>query len=120
MVTGARGEQSIELPDGRQVTVLFTNRALAQAEKALGKSITSLVQATRRDDDLGLGDTLTLLQVGMEAARRDANAGGRPVTAQDALDVMDAVGFTAVALAVMSPLADVLAYAGEDAESPPA
>lgn len=109
---GARGEGTIQAGD-REVSVLFTNRALADAEKAIGRGIIGVAQGFQ-DGRSGVGDVAHLLQAGMEAARRDERRGGRSVTIQDAYEVLDKAGFTAVANAVMLAVAAVLEYDGRD------
>lgn len=112
----ARGEQIITLPDGKEVAVLFTNRALADAEQQMGKSVIGVAQGFTAGQS-ALTDLAHLLRTGMAAARRDA--GNRvPVTMAEAYTVMDEVGFTAVAQAVMPALAAVLGYNGEDGADP--
>ena len=105
--TGARGEATIVAGD-EQVRVLFTNRAIAEAEKAIGRSILGILQGFV-ENTTGIGDLAQLLLQGMQAARRDAR-GGSVVRIQDAWDVLDAAGFGTVAAAVMEAVAAVLAY----------
>ena len=105
---GARGEQTIIVGD-EEIRVLFTNRALAEAEQALGKGIFQVFQEFV-DQKAGLTDTVHLLRAGMEAARRDARTGGKAVQTNDAYDVLNAVGFQRVIQAVAVAIADVLAY----------
>ncbi len=113
-MSGARGEGIIEL-DERQVAILFTNRALAQAEKGMGKSVLGVV-GDLGNGQAGIGDVAHLLQAGMEAARRDARAGGRPVTLDDAFEVLDQAGFSATVTAVVGAMAAVISYSREDGE----
>jgi hypothetical protein len=47
----------------------------------------------------------------MEAARRDARSGGKPVTLNDAYDTMDKSTFEAVVLAVVSGVSAVMVKA---------
>lgn len=108
----ARGEGTITV-DGREVQVLFTNRALMQAEKAMGKSVISVTQGFV-NGAAGMNELVSLLQAGMEAARRDAGERGRVVSVNDAVEVMDEAGFTAVAQAVMEAVAAVLSYGARD------
>ncbi len=117
---GARGEGILKLAGGQERAVLFTNRALADAERLTGKSVLQLLAATQ-GMQLGMSDTAVLLQVGMEHARREARPSGKAITLADAYEVMDQVGFAPVARVVMEALAAVLSYAAEpaEAESPP-
>ena len=107
-MSGARGEATIQADD-REIEILFTNRALATAEKFLGKSIIGIAQGFA-DGESGITEIVKLLQVGMEAARRDARIGSRAVTLNDAFAVLDEVGFATVAEAVMNAVADVLSF----------
>lgn len=114
----ARGEGSITL-ENREVTVLFTNKALAQAEKNTGKSVIGIANGFSTGT-AGIGDLAHLLQAGMEAARREARIGGRPVSLNEAYDVLDEIGFAAGAEVVMTAVAAVLGYSRDDeAEAAP-
>jgi len=46
----------------------------------------------------------------MEAARREDRLGGNPISLDDAYRVLDEVGFTDVAIAVMTAISEVLSY----------
>lgn len=116
-MSGARGESTIQLPDGGEVVVLFTNRALVEAEKALGRSILAVAQGFG-DGDIGVGDVAQLLLVGMRAARRDGLGSGSVPTIDTAYTVMDAVGFAQVSADVVSAVAEVLGY-GQGGETNP-
>jgi len=110
---GARGEATIRLAD-RDVTVLFTNRAMIEAERQMGRSVLSIVQGFS-EGNVGFTEISQLALVGMQAARRDAREGGPPIKPDDAIAVMDEAGFSAVAAAVMEAVAAVLGY-DRDAE----
>jgi hypothetical protein len=107
----ARGEGIIQL-ENREVTVLFTNKALAAAERQMDKSVLAVAQGFANGDS-GISDMANMLQAGMEAARRDMRTGGRPVSLNDAYDVLDDVGFADVATVVMEAVATVLSYSKE-------
>lgn len=107
----ARGEGTIELDD-REVTVLFTNRALANAEKDLGQGVIGVAQSFQEAGKVG--DVAILLRHGMEAARRDSRRGGRPVSMLEAYEVLDEVGFATVAAVVMEGVAAVLGYSPDE------
>lgn len=113
---GARGEAELQA-GGRTVRLLYTNRALAEAEQAIGKSIIGMAQGFSEGTS-GILELGHLLRAGMEAARRDARAGGRPVTLDEAYDVLDGVGFAGAAQAVFTAVAAVLSYDGGGDESP--
>lgn len=113
---GARGETTIALAD-REVRILFTNRALADAEQALGRSILGVAQGMM-DGTTGVTETVHLLRVGMNAARRDAGEPGPVVPLNRAYEVMDEAGFSAVMVAVMEAVSAVLSY-GQGEETGP-
>jgi hypothetical protein len=115
---GARGESYLVV-DGEQRPILFTNRALADAERLTGKTVLQLMRGVQ-SNELSMSDTAQMLLVGMEHARRESRS-GRPYQIQDAWAVMDACGFGPVAAAVMEAVAAVMSYDGGKAadESPP-
>ena len=111
-----RGEAVLTVEDVAY-PILFTNRALAQAEKAIGKPMLQLLQALEQST-LGISDTAQLLAIGIEFGRRDAGSGPKMLTVDNAWRIMDAVGFTTVAKAVLVAVVDVLVFA-EEKDSPP-
>lgn len=115
MAKGARKEGIISL-ESREVPVLFTNRALAEIEGQLGKSILNISEGFSNGNS-GVVEIAHILRAGMEAARRDNREGGRIVALNDAYEVMDEAGFTLVADVVMTAVAGVLSYSAEDGES---
>lgn len=108
---GARGETTLVVGDTEH-RILFTNRAIAEAEAAIGKSIISLV----RSREPGVSDIGQLLATGLEAARREAKTGGRAYTVMDAYRIMDELGYAAVAKATLVAVANVLSYGSEGVE----
>lgn len=108
---GARGTARI-VTDEREVEILFTNRALAEAEAAVGFSIVRILEGFR-DGGCGLTEAAKILRVGMEAARRDSRAGGRVVGEEDAFAVLDAVGYTRTLATLMEAIGYVLGYDAE-------
>lgn len=112
-MAGARGEATIQAGD-REVRVLFTNRAIAEAEEACGKSIIEVSQGYA-DGKSGIRELAALLRAGMEGARRDERTGGRPISMQETYEVLDDAGFAAAAETVMMAVAAVLSY-GTEAE----
>lgn len=112
MGTGARGEETFKA-GSREVTVLFTNRALAGAEKRLNKGIIGIAQGLIQGTT-GISEVAVLLQVGMEASRVDTKTGGNQISLDQAYAVLDEAGFAAVAEPVMKAVAAVLGYTGED------
>lgn len=106
----ARSEKILEV-DGREVRLLFNNRALAETEEAIGTPISAW-----KEDSFGVMQIAYLLRAGMEGARRASRNGKRPVTVNDAFAVLDEVGFTPVTIVVMEAVAEVLGY-GANAEA---
>ena len=100
-----------------EIEILFTNRALAQAETQLGKTVLQIV-SDASGDNLGIGDVTRLLLVGMQAARRDKKERGTPPSMKDAFDVIDQVGFAEVTRVVFEALAAVLSYAPKKGKEP--
>jgi len=109
----ARGE-GIITANGREVVVLFDNRAIANAEKEMGRGIVDVVGSFQSGGSIS--DVAVLLRHGMEAARRDQRLGGRAISVVDAYRVMDEAGFTAVATSIMEAVAAVLSYGGSAIE----
>lgn len=93
----------------REVRILFTNRALAEAEQAMGKGVIGVAQGFATGST-GLFEVAHLLRAGMEHARREAKQRGRPITLNDAYEVLDQCGFSRVAQTVMESVAAVLSY----------
>lgn len=114
---GARGEYSLFVED-EEVRILFTNRALADAERELGRpAIVVIREFTAKWGRVG--DVAALMRAGMEAARKDAREGGKPVSIDQAYDVMDAIGFSNCVVAVVSAASDVLGYKVDDDDEEP-
>ena len=110
MSVGARGERVIETENG-EVRILFTNRALANAEAQLNRGVFEVL--TDLQSGGRIGDVAVLLQASMEAARRDAREGGKPVSLARAYEVLDDVGYAAAAIAVVEAVAEVVSYTRE-------
>lgn len=104
----ARGERTIKVGT-RDVTILFTNRALASAEKRLERGVFGVLDGLRTGTS-GLNEVAVLLQVGMEAARVDARAGGNQVSLDAAFSVIDQVGFTNILTPIAEAAIAVLTY----------
>ena len=115
---GARGDVELQAGEHGAVRLIYTNRAIRDAELALGRGIIKVLMAAR-DSDLSVGDVAKLLQIGMEYARRDGQRGGRQVTEGEAFEVMDQAGFGPTAAAVFEGLSAVLSYDGQDGEGNP-
>lgn len=97
---------------GREIHVLYNNRALAEAEKMLGKGILGVLKGFGEGNS-GIGDLAILLQVGMEHARRAEGTGGKRVILDDAYRLLDECGFVTLASPVFEAIAAVLSYTGE-------
>jgi len=117
-VAGARGEGTIDV-NGAELPVLLTNRAIAEAEKATGKSIVQLAQEAKAGS-IGVGDIAALLRAGLEYGRRDAGLRRQMYTMADTYDVMDACGFAVAAQIVLTAVAEVLSYRPDADALPPA
>ena len=118
MATGARGEGYLEL-DGETYVVLFTNRSLADAERATGKTVVQMANASQTGS-LGIGDVAHMLAVGLEWGRREGRQQGGTYNINDAWRLLDQLGYAACAEVVLSALADVLAYRPKRPADPPA
>ncbi len=112
--TGARGERILEA-GGQHYTVLFTNRALAEVERALDQPIIGVL-ASASDQKLSIGELAKMLQIGIEHGRRDAQATGPQLTINDAWAIMDELGFAQVTPVVFGAIADVLSYGAPKSE----
>ena len=105
---GARGESIIHV-NGHEVNLLFTNRALLSAEKQLGKGILGILDGFMSNTS-GYTELVALLRAGMEAARIDTRSSGKPVSNNDAIDLIDEIGFAAALTPVMEAVAIVISY----------
>ena len=118
MATGARGEAILEA-EGESYPILFTNRAIFEAERATGKAVLEIINMLSTQS-LSMGALVQLLLIGLEHGRRDARQNNRPHTLNDAWNIIDVVGFRAVLAAVFEALAAVLSYSQVTGdESPP-
>ncbi len=115
MATGARGEGWLDEAD-RKYPILFTNRALADAERALGKSILEVVE-TVHERKLSLDDLARVLVIGLEYGRKDAGDQRKSYTRDDAFGLLDEFGFGQIASTVFEALAAVLSYAPAKSET---
>ena len=116
---GARGEAILRLGDEER-PILFTVRALADAETQLGKTIQKIGQSMQADG-LPLADLARLTLTGLEAARRDAHPGTRPYTIADAWAIIESMGFLPATKAVFEAISMAYNYDGSKADdNPPA
>lgn len=110
---GARNEAIVRAGE-REYRLVFTNRALAEAEKTAGVSILALIDGFT-DNSSGINGLAHLMRAGLEAARRDARDGGRPYTLNQAFEILDKAGFTPVLTLVLEAISEVLSYDGANA-----
>lgn len=106
-IVGARGESHIVVGED-EVALLFTNRALAEVERILGRSIVRIL-ADSQTRDISIVDVTRMLQVAVSAARREAGD-VRPFNTNDSWEAMDAVGFQTVLVAVFTGITAVLDF----------
>jgi len=112
---GARGESILRVGEG-EYRLLFTNRALAEAQSAMGRGIIGVLRGFESGTS-GVLDTAQLMVAGLEAARRDTRDGRRAAyTLADAYRLMDEVGFSEATKAVVEAIAPVLAYNPDEEE----
>ncbi len=91
-----------------EVSIIFTNRALAEAETQTGKSVISFINKIS-SGDISINEIALYLKVGMEAYRKYAKlAGNKPVSLDDAYAVMDEVGFAKITEEVVMAIAEAL------------
>jgi len=113
---GARGSTTFFVGD-QEIRVLYTNRALAEIEANLNKSIVEISQGFS-DGKTGIREVATMLRFGMEASRRDMRDGGRSVTMDDAYKILDELGFAEIAAAIIPAIVDMLTPKTEDDDTP--
>lgn len=113
---GARGEGTLEI-DGREVRILFTNRALAQAEQRMNKGALAVVRELVAGEGK-ISDVAQLLREGMQAANRDNGHRRETVSLNDAYDLIDQVGIKTAMITVMEAMTAVLTYSGEEEPDP--
>lgn len=111
---GARNEAIIQAGE-REYRLLFTNRALAEAERTSGISILALVNGFVENTS-GINELAHLVRAGLEAARKEAREGGRPYTLNQAFEIFDEVGFAPVLQTVLEAVSEVLSYDSRTAE----
>jgi hypothetical protein len=115
---GARGEAVIQAGERGEITVLFTNRALSDAESFTGRSIFSLARGLV-DGQSGVTEVAQLLRAGMQSARRDARERPFAVSVDTAFAILDAAGVKNVMVALAEAVTTVIAYDGERAAGEP-
>ena len=113
---GARGDITLQAGN-REVRLLYTNRALADAEGTMDKSVIGVARGFASGES-GIIELAHLLRAGMEAARRDAREGGRPISLNEAYEVLEEAGFAGAAQAVFTAISEVLSYDGGERDGP--
>ena len=117
MPKGARGEATFEC-GGETYTLLYNNRALADAENRTGKGILAVMDEAR-ERKISVRDTADMLVAGLEAARREARAPHKPFTVEHAYAILDAMGFPAVYQLVMEAILQCFQYEPEGSAEEP-
>lgn len=111
----ARGQRTIETQDGNEITILFNNFALAEAEQRMGKSVLG-VSRDFLNNAAGVSEVAQMLRAGMQAANRANGLRKEVVSLKDAFDVMDKIGFVTCMTTILEAMSDVLMYDGKLAE----
>lgn len=96
-----------------EIQILFSNRAIADAERIMGKGIIGVLRGFN-SGDAGVSEVAALLQAGIEAARRFYRLGGKRITLNDAFNLMDEIGFTALAPVVFEAIGEVISYESDE------
>lgn len=104
------GQSTIVTPD-REIPILYTNKALANAERLMDKGILGVLSGFQEGGS-GILEVAILLQAGMEAARIADRLGGPRTTINQAYKILDDVGFTAVAAKVFEAIGEVISRDG--------
>lgn len=106
---GPRSEVTFEAGEGT-VGILFTNRALAEAEAQIGKSAWMLVEVFGQGYYPAIADLVALLRAGMEGYRREHEPSEKPVSLDHAYEVLDLVGYSYTVTQVMPAVSEVLFF----------
>lgn len=104
-----RGEAFIELDGEQQVGMLFTIRAISQAEKKIGTGILALIAETQAGT-VGMEAVATLLQCGVMAYRNENGGKSKQATLEYAYDVIGAAGYSHAVEVIFEAIADALSY----------
>jgi len=115
MTTGARGEGWLD-EQNRCYPVLFTNRALLEVEKAIGKSITLVAGSGSMNM---ANDIIRALLVGLEYGRREAGERKLAYTMADAHNLLDEFGYKRALTVVTEALAECVTWEPEQSEGEP-
>jgi len=125
----ARGEQIITSPEGEEYRILYTNRALAEAEKACGKPVMAVLQdlvewfeSAKATESLGTAGEISvtvlgnLLRTGLDAARMANREGGKGISLNTAYRIMDEVGTFEVIGPILLGILEALGLGDEAAD----
>ena len=115
MAAGARRGEGLIEAGGKEYQLFFNNKALAEAERAIGKSMGVLASQVSAGT-FSVSETAALLRIGVNSARREFRLKIVPITLDDAFSIMDEVGFLVAGSAVIAPLTEVLVYDPSDAD----
>ncbi len=106
---GPRSEVTFESGEGT-VGLLYSNRALAEVEAQIGKSVWMLVDVFGNGYYPAIHDLVLLLRAGMEAYRKEHEPSAKPVSLDDAYKVLDLVGYSYTVTQVMPAAGEVLFF----------
>ena len=114
-MAGARGEAVIQTEAG-EVRILYTARAIVDIEKTIGKAVPQIMQAFE------VGEWYTseiahMLRAGMENHRRDSGMRGQIVSFNNALDMIDEIGFSSIAVFVFEAIQQFYTFGTEDSDT---
>jgi len=114
MPTGARGEGYLEL-DGKRYELLFTNRALADAERLTGRSVMLFL---RDAATMSMTDLVQYVAIGLRYAQQASGGSRRGGNETEmAWRLLDEHKMTPVARVVLEAIGEVLDTG--DTDSPP-
>lgn len=119
---GARKEAILQAFDQegnlvQEYRALFTIRALADAEARLGDSVGNAIKGFMTGRS-GVRVLAILLMCGMEANRQATQAGGDPVSYDEACQVIEMVGIAPTATVLGPAVTSVLQYGTKKDETP--
>lgn len=111
-MAGARGEAFLRVGED-EVAILFTNRALAEGERVLGRPI------GQWGSSLGVEDVIKLARIGLNAARRESRPSEHAYTVDDVWTISNEVGLGALSTALGEAVKTVVNWQGEDGPDGP-
>lgn len=111
---GARGESHVK-DGGEEIPLLFTNRALLEVERMVGKPIITIL-LDYYEKKISMDSISKILRVGLETARKESMGKQATVSLDEAFDILDRVGFTDCAAAIVSGISEVINYSQSEPE----